>query len=73
LLIDRARPHAAAKMRGSTEEGSKKNFRKPPHDGYKKNAEFSADLKNEKCTYKKLFQKYMLNWDLHQKWQVFLE
>jgi hypothetical protein len=38
-----------------------------------KKAEFSADFKNAKCTYKKLFQKYMLHWDFHQKWQVFLE
>jgi hypothetical protein len=40
----------------------------PPMKGIK-NADFFADLKNAnctyaKCTYKKLFQKYMLNWDL---------
>jgi hypothetical protein len=56
FLIDRVRPPAAAKMCGSTEEGSK--------NWSSKNAEFSADFKNAKytyakCTYKKLFQKYM--------------
>jgi hypothetical protein len=41
-------------MRASTEEGSNKNFLKPPMIGIK-NEEFSADFKNAKCTYKKLF------------------
>jgi hypothetical protein len=44
-------------MRGSTEEGSiffsLKPLPPPPHDGYKKKAELSADFKNAKCTYKK--------------------
>jgi hypothetical protein len=49
----RQKTRAAAKMRGSTEEGSTNFFSTPPHGGYKKNTEFSADIKNAKCTYAK--------------------
>jgi hypothetical protein len=64
-LIDRARPRAAAKVRGSTEKGSPKIFSKflkifskfsqtpPPHDGYKKTKNFLLISKMHLCKMRK--------------------
>jgi hypothetical protein len=73
-LLDCTGTPAAAKMRGSTEEGSKIFvLNPPPRDGYQ---EFSADFKNapmQNAPIKSYSKNYMLNLHIDQKWQVFLE